>query len=158
VTFPGSRSRRAGLRTRAWRAAGRIRSTFTRRGPGADAGVSGAQGRASSGRPDRWPAGRSAGAAFSFYVRAGPGTPCRAVAREQCAASCWPGPAATRALPALQQPGNARAGSARAGTPGRVSGDRPGGASAASQPTEGHQARVQGDPSLARRQLECVHH
>lgn len=39
-------------------------------------GVSGARGRTSSGRPSRWPAGRSAGAALSFYVRAGPGTPC----------------------------------------------------------------------------------
>lgn len=33
--------------------------------------------RRCSGRPGGWPAGRSAGAALSFYVRAGPGTPAR---------------------------------------------------------------------------------
>ena len=91
--------------------------------PGADAGVSGARGRASSGRPDRWPAGCSAGAAFSFYVRAGPGTPCPGPRPANNAPLPAARPAAApRPLPAPRPPGSGP----EPRRPRRYGGSRPG--------------------------------
>lgn len=86
-------------------------------------GVNGARGRASSGRPGRWPAGRSAGAALSFYVRAGPGTPCPGPRPANNAPFPAARPAAApRPLPAPRPPGS----EPEPCRPRRYSGSRPG--------------------------------
>lgn len=86
-------------------------------------GVNGARGRASCGRPGRWPAGRSAGAALSFYVRAGPGTPCPGPRPANNAPFPAARPAAApRPLPAPRPPGS----EPEPCRPRRYSGSRPG--------------------------------
>lgn len=103
---PGPAGRRGGART-----------SFPGCGPGADAGVSGARGRR--------PAGRSAGAAFSFYVRAGAGNSLPGAAgREQCAASCRPARPRPRSRPRPAAAGKwAGARADCTGTRGRAPGD-----------------------------------